>query len=257
MKRYLQILNGFTPLLILLIFQSILLLGFTSIYTAIMGGQRPSSELNYYMKVIVVIVSGIVAWFWYRQNYGSDNLRILHSNIKIKDIGLFLLLGIVSQFFASSMIALISPLIVKQLDIYKQTIDRIFAGHPAVACLYIIIIAPIVEEIFFRGILLERSKGILPFLGANIIQAAAFGIFHGNILQGLFTFGIGLILGSVMEKYKNLWAAILLHMALNGSSYLVAYVPNHYGFITGIAVISGGLLYWILRRLQDAYEKEN
>lgn len=253
MKRYLQILNGFTPLLVLLIFQSLLLLVFTTIYTAIMGGRIPSSELDYYIKVLVVLVSGIVAWFWYRQNYGLDHLRIRQSNIKLNDIGLFVLLGIVSQFFSSSVIALLSPLIVKQLDSYNQTIDRIFVGHPAVVCLYIIIIAPIVEEIFFRGILLERSKGILSFQGANIVQAAAFGIFHGNVLQGFFTFGIGLLLGLLMEKYKNLWAPILLHMALNGSSYLVSYVPNHYVFIAGIAVLSGGLLYLLLRRIQVRY----
>ena len=50
---------------------------------------------------------------------------------------------------------------------------------------------------------------------ANIIQAALFGIMHGNLVQGAYAFALGLILGYVYHKYQSLVIPILFHMSFN------------------------------------------
>ena len=79
-----------------------------------------------------------------------------------------------------------------------------------------IILAPIGEEILFRGVTLRLAKNAgLKFWIANTIQAVFFGIAHLNVVQGIYAFAMGLILGYIYEKYNSLYVSILLHALIN------------------------------------------
>lgn len=75
------------------------------------------------------------------------------------------------------------------------------------AVFYIIFVGP-VEELIFRGYIQELLADILPkhkWLGA-VLAAALFGLWHlinGSLIQVLFTFVIGLILGLSKYFIKN------------------------------------------------------
>lgn len=73
--------------------------------------------------------------------------------------------------------------------------------------------APIAEEILFRGLLLRSME---PYGKKFAIFASAllFGLYHGNIIQIPFAFGVGLVLGYVTVEYNMVWA-IVLHMFNN------------------------------------------
>ena len=78
-----------------------------------------------------------------------------------------------------------------------------------------IIIAPITEEILFRGILLkelEKYNYKLAILGTSLL----FGIAHLNGRGMLGAFFIGVLLGYVAQNY-SLKYCILLHMIYNGT----------------------------------------
>ncbi|MBR4290604.1 MAG: CPBP family intramembrane metalloprotease [Oscillospiraceae bacterium] len=79
--------------------------------------------------------------------------------------------------------------------------------------LYAGILAPITEEILFRG-LIQRS--LLPFgkKFAILISSLTFGLFHGNLIQTPYAFAVGLVLGYVAAEYNILWAMVL-HMINN------------------------------------------
>ena len=79
--------------------------------------------------------------------------------------------------------------------------------------LYAGILAPITEEILFRGLVLRTLQ---PYgkKFAILTSAVFFGIFHGNIVQSPFAFAVGLVLGYVAVEYSISWA-ILLHMINN------------------------------------------
>ena len=79
--------------------------------------------------------------------------------------------------------------------------------------LYAGILAPITEEILFRG-LIQRS--LLPFGKKFAIFASAltFGLFHGNPIQTPSAFAVGLVLGYVAAEYNIIWAMVL-HMINN------------------------------------------
>lgn len=79
--------------------------------------------------------------------------------------------------------------------------------------LYAGILAPITEEILFRG-LIQRS--VLPFgkKFAILVSSLTFGLFHGNLIQTPYAFAVGLVLGYVAAEYNILWAMVL-HMINN------------------------------------------
>ena len=65
------------------------------------------------------------------------------------------------------------------------------------------------------------AVGMRAFWVANVVQALLFGLMHGNIVQGLYTFAAGLVLGLLYWRLGDLKFPILLHFGLNASSYLV------------------------------------
>lgn len=81
--------------------------------------------------------------------------------------------------------------------------------------LEIIILAPIFEEIFFRGIIFGYLKKNFKLSIAIIIQAISFGIFHHNLFQGLYAFLMGLVLGIIFTYFNSIYASITGHMIFN------------------------------------------
>ena len=79
--------------------------------------------------------------------------------------------------------------------------------------LYIAIFAPILEEIFFRGLIL---RNLLPYGKKFAIVGSSFlfGILHGNLLQSPYAFLVGLVLGYTAVEFGLVWS-ILLHMFNN------------------------------------------
>lgn len=79
--------------------------------------------------------------------------------------------------------------------------------------LYTAVLAPIAEEILFRGYVLRTLR---PFGKRFAVFGSAFlfGLFHGNLLQTPYAFLVGLVLGYVTVEYSILWA-VALHMFNN------------------------------------------
>lgn len=79
--------------------------------------------------------------------------------------------------------------------------------------LYAGILAPVSEEILFRG-LIQRKLMPCGKRFAIFCSSLAFGMFHGNLVQTPFAFLVGLVLGYVAAEYNICWA-MLLHLINN------------------------------------------
>ena len=77
------------------------------------------------------------------------------------------------------------------------------------------LIGPIIEELMFRGIIYNELKNKYSNMKAILITTAFFAIIHINVIQIIYTFALGFILIFVYEKYQNIKAPIILHMASN------------------------------------------
>lgn len=85
------------------------------------------------------------------------------------------------------------------------------------------LVSPIAEEMIFRGIIYNRLKRMFSLYLSVALQAILFGLFHGNIIQGVYGFLMGILIGAIYEKYKGFWAPVLAHMVANVSIYVLSY----------------------------------
>ena len=87
------------------------------------------------------------------------------------------------------------------------------------------ILAPLAEEVVFRGAILRILLGIMSKKNhwvAIIISAAIFGVVHANLAQFINALLMGLLLGWMYYRTKSLVPGILLHWVNNTMAYVLA-----------------------------------
>lgn len=100
----------------------------------------------------------------------------------------------------------------------------------AVMTVYTCIIAPLTEEIFFRGMLLRVfSRSNQRF--AVFATAFFFGLSHHNIPQFVLAFLIGTFLAHITLKHNSVIPAVIVHVFINSMSTAVSYMEENAGFI--------------------------
>jgi len=83
------------------------------------------------------------------------------------------------------------------------------------AFLKVAIVAPIVEELIFRGVIMHGFMRNYPKVVAIFVSALFFALFHLNPWQFPATFLLGLLLGWVMVITRNIFACIIGHAINN------------------------------------------
>ena len=91
----------------------------------------------------------------------------------------------------------------------------------AVKCLFFVILAPILEEIVFRKMLIDRLR-IHGEKLAVLLSGLLFGLFHGNLSQFFYAAALGLVFGYVYLRTSRLWCPVGLHMFINFLGGIVA-----------------------------------
>jgi hypothetical protein len=80
---------------------------------------------------------------------------------------------------------------------------------------YAVFIGPIAEELIFRGVTLRSFRRVFPFWLANLCQASLFGLYHMNLLQGVYAGALGLVLGFICERGGSIYLSMFLHILYN------------------------------------------
>ena len=170
-------------------------------------------------QVVAVLVFGLwyyFAWGKRKRPEGTEKPRAYH-------ILLIIVLGVAAQFAISGILSLVSIYAPGALEEYEELMEM--AGITEVTALTLVstvLLAPLSEELVCRGVIYRLAGKIShKFWVANVVQALAFGILHGNLVQGAYAFGLGIILGMLYGKFRNIWLCMLLHAAMNFSSILV------------------------------------
>lgn len=88
----------------------------------------------------------------------------------------------------------------------------------------LVVLAPIAEEILFRGYLYGKLRKYVPVWIAILATSALFGFVHGQWNVGLDVFALSIILCTLREVTGNIWAGILLHMFKNGIAFYFLFI---------------------------------
>lgn len=86
------------------------------------------------------------------------------------------------------------------------------------------IAAPWFEEVLFRGFLLPSLTRYFSLWGAIIASGLLFAVAHLNVSEILPLFVLGIVLGFVYTRSRNLWAPMLLHSLWNSGTLISLYI---------------------------------
>lgn len=101
---------------------------------------------------------------------------------------------------------------------FWELFNKIFENDYGIygAILKVVIMAPIIEEMIFRGVIMHGLMRNYSKFTAVFVSALMFALFHLNPWQFPATFILGLLLGILMVRTNNIYLCILGHAINNG-----------------------------------------
>ena len=84
------------------------------------------------------------------------------------------------------------------------------------------LISPITEEIVFRGLVFNRMRRYYPTIAAIIMSGVLFGVYHGNLVQGVYGGCMGILLAYTYERLNSFLIPCLFHATANLMVYSLA-----------------------------------
>ena len=131
------------------------------------------------------------------------------NNFKIKNIFIPIVFGIsisliynITLFHLNNLIPFTNTFEISSVPIIVQIICSGICG-------------PILEELVFRGIVYNKLKEFNKPMRAIILTSVIFSLFHTNIINAIYAFGVSFIFIYLYEKYKTLKAPVIMHIGLN------------------------------------------
>lgn len=144
----------------------------------------------------------------------------MSKNINIKKVIYVIILGVTMEIVASFLLEKVLLFFPEMAIKYSQMISEMIELTP-LTVFYVVVMAPIFEETIFRFLIMGGVNKLLPFIVANIIQAFLFGLYHMNIVQGIYAFILGLYIGYIKKIFGGIIYCIVFHMSLNLSGLFV------------------------------------
>ncbi len=106
---------------------------------------------------------------------------------------------------------------------YTQTAVRQYGIAIGLGIALYGILSPVIEEIIFRGILYNRMKIYFPLKLSIIVSSLLFGVYHQNIVQGIYAFIMGIFLTAAYEYFDSFTAPLIIHITANCLIYILSY----------------------------------
>lgn len=115
---------------------------------------------------------------------------------------------------------------------FTESYSLVYGGNAVIRFIATVILAPIAEEVFLRGLIYTRLRNGSNIAVATVVSALVFGLLHGSIIWILITFMMGVMLAVVFEKTGSLLYCILIHFANN----MLSLLPLESGSLAEIVV---------------------
>lgn len=154
---------------------------------------------------------------------GDGPVADIGARFERSDIGLGVLVGLATQV---ALIPLYIPIgwFVEEdpSQAARDLVDRVASNFEwGLLTVMVVVAAPLVEELFYRGLVLRALQPLTGTWPAILIQAAVFAFSHLQPLQfvGLFVFGV--VAGWLAVKTGRLGASWAMHVAFNGLALIL------------------------------------
>lgn len=173
------------------------------------------------------VIAGIAIWYLNRPllKKTEERAKLLHP--KRENVVTYLLMGISCVGLALGFnILFYLTGFTQSSESFQEVSKTQYSVSMLLGLLIYGVIAPISEEIAFRGVLYNRVKKIFnPSVGI-VMTSVFFAIYHGNVVQGVFAFLMGMVITYLYEEFGYLYIAILAHSIMNLTAYMISNIEQ-------------------------------
>lgn len=145
---------------------------------------------------------------------------------------------------------------------YGETMEMLYQPGFGVQILCLGVLMPVCEELTYRGLMYRRLRKDVRFIPAAVYSSVIFGITHGNLVQILYGFAMGMMLSYVYEKYGSVLAPIVAHVTANVVSVAGTQFQwfdwifkdvVHAGLVTAACAAAASTMYVLMQRMESAF----
>lgn len=214
-----------------------------------------SPEDPYYsMAMVLTGVTGLLtlipAAFLYRRDrrcrVAGGLIPEKKKRLTIWEILLLLAAGAALSQYANLLVGLLMMGSQSGME-YRDTMDQITQGKALwEMVLWMGIVAPVAEEAVFRWLVYLRMRDHMRVPAAALLSGVFFGIYHGNLLQGLYASLMGAAFALLLEWSGSLASCALLHIGANVWSLILNEKSSWFMEDQGLLVLGTIMILYLL-----------
>lgn len=216
---------------------------YISEYTAAFN--RDSGYLNIIFSGICVLAAAVFYALRRRSLVSAANI---HSAPPLK-VGAAFVCGLTLQIPVGFALALI-PFSEEMLENHGEVVSAC-TSPMWVQLLYAVVLAPLIEEIFFRGIVHDRAARAMPLPIACVVSSLGFALIHAEPIAVLVAFACGCLLALLYSRFGTVLIPLAFHSGFNLLSFAVAEISDPLLLAAGGCLSVGlfiGSTYLLLRK---------
>lgn len=179
-------------------------------------------------SVIAVLANGIIfsvlmymSGLSYKELFHPSTNKV-STTLLLVTMPMFLVL-VASFWWLSDLVMFFESFFPKDEESYSALIRVMDSG--LITIITICLVAPFLEEMLFRGIILRGFLSKYPATKAIILSSLLFSLMHFNIYQIPTAFVLGCFIGWLFYVTHSLWPSIIAH-AINNAGAYIFYINN-------------------------------
>lgn len=116
------------------------------------------------------------------------------------------------------------------IDTQGEAIAELFAALESPVWFFIVgaLLAPLIEEIFFRGFLFQGFRARYGWVSGMLLSSGIFAVAHLDPVSLIPTFILGCVLAYLYHRSNSVWPGVILHVMVNSFGLLAAYAATQY-----------------------------
>lgn len=174
----------------------------------------------------ILLIPVAIILLWRRVSWKELGLRAFNKNALALGCGLLVAVYVLVIINNLIMVALG---VVTQADVISDILGEIDA--PYLFAFTTAIVAPITEELFFRGFLFKGLREKYGWVNALMFSSIIFALFHGQLATLLPTFLLGALFAYMYQRTESVYPGMILHFAVNAMGAMVLLFANQAGIL--------------------------
>lgn len=190
-----------------------------------------------------ILVTAVVAGIWYKtgyvKKYTIENRQELKEKAgNAKTIATLVLAGVGCYGVAILLATLISIISPAAMENFNNMMNTATDGNAIISFITVAVLAPVAEEILFRGIIFRKLLKTNTVTVAIAAQALLFAFYHFNIVQGIYVLPIALVLGYTAYRLNSVLPCMLIHAVNNLMPTIISALPETLQSVWVFAVVA-------------------